>query len=67
MQKFARCGMRRRLLVELPFDRRKKLIEFSRFDHGPRDNLQFSCVKTGNEVGILLILNYFLEFEREPK
>jgi hypothetical protein len=67
MQKFARGGMRRRLLVELPFERSKKLVEFSRLNHGPRDNLQFSCMKTSDEVGILLVLNYFLEFERESR
>jgi hypothetical protein len=67
MQKFARGVMRRRLLVELPFERSKKLVEFSRFNHGPRDNLQFSCMQTSDEVGILLVLNYFLEFERESR
>jgi hypothetical protein len=63
MQKFARSVMRRRLLVELPFERSKKLVELSRSDHGPRDNLQFSCMQTSDEVGILLVLNYFLEVE----
>ena len=67
MQKFARGGMRRRLLVKLPFERGKKFVEFSRFNYGPWDNLQFSCMKTSDEVGILLVLNYFLEFEREPR
>jgi hypothetical protein len=67
LQKFTRGVMRRRLLAELPFERSKKLVEISRFDHGPRDNLQFSCMKTGDKVGILLVLNYFLEFERESR
>ena len=65
MQKFASSVMRRRLLVELPFQRSKKFVEFFRFDHGPRDNLQFTCVKPSDEVSILLVLNYLLEFERE--
>lgn len=63
MQKFARGVMRRRLLVKLPFERSKKLVEFSRFNHGPWYDLQLSCMKTSDEVGILLVLNYFLEFE----
>lgn len=67
MQKFTRGVMCRRLLVELPFERSKKFVEFSRFNHGPRDYLQFSCVKASDEVGILLVLNYFLEFERESR
>jgi hypothetical protein len=67
MQEFTRGVMRRRLLVELPFKCIKQLVEFSRFDHGPRDNLQFTCVKASDEVGVLLVLNYFLEFKRESR
>jgi hypothetical protein len=59
--------VRRRLLVELPFQCGKKLVELSRLDHGPRDNLQFSRVKTTDEVSILLVLDYLLEFERESR
>jgi len=59
--------MRRRLLVEPPFEHSKKFVELSRFNHGPGYNLQFSCMKTSDEVGILLVLNYFLEFERESR
>ena len=57
--------MRRRLLVEFPFQRSKKLVELFRFNHGPRDNLQFTPVKPSDEVIVLLVLNYLLEFERE--
>ncbi len=65
MQEFAGGVVRRRLLVELPFECSEKFVEFSRFNHGPRDNLQFSRVKTRDKVGILLVLNYLLELERE--
>ena len=65
MQEFAGGVMRRRLLVERPFQRSKKLVELFRFDHGPRDNLQFTSVKLSDKVSILLVLNYLLKFERE--
>ena len=65
MQEFSGSVMRRRLLIEFPFQCRKKLVELFRFNHGPRDNLQFTRVKSSDEVGILLVLNYLLEFERE--
>ena len=67
VQEFASGMMRRRLLVKLPLECSKKLVEFFRFNHGPRDNLQFSCVKTSDEISILLVLNYLLEFERESR
>jgi hypothetical protein len=67
VQELASCVMRRRLLVELPLECGKKLVELFRFDHRPWDNLQFSSVKTCDEISILLVLNYLLKFERESR
>lgn len=33
----------------------------------PGDNVELATMKTGNEVGILLFLNYLLKLEREPE
>jgi hypothetical protein len=65
VQEFTSGVVRRRLLVELPFQCGKKLVKLFGLDHGPRDNLQFSRMKTSDEVSILLVLNNLLEFERE--
>ena len=58
--------MGRLLLAELLFDRRKKLVKFSRLDDRPWNNLYFSCVKAGDEVGVLLFLDDLLELKSEP-
>jgi hypothetical protein len=55
--------MRRWLLVKLLFKFNKKRIEVLRCNHGPRNNLQFSSVKMRDEISVLLVLNYLLEFE----
>jgi len=65
VQEFASGVMRRRLLVKLPFKGSKQLVELLRLDHGPRNDLQFSCMQTTNKISILFVLNYLLEFERE--
>ncbi len=57
--------MRRRLLVESLFNLTKKLVEFLRLDHWPRDNIQLPRVKTSNKIRVLFILNYPLELERK--
>jgi hypothetical protein len=57
--------MRRLLLVESLFDPAESLVEFLRPDHRPRDNIQLPRVKAGDEIGVLLVLNYPLELERE--
>lgn len=67
MQEFTSGVMRRRLLIKVPFERGERLVELSRFNYGPRDNLQLSCMKTSDKIITLLILDYLLEFEREPK
>jgi hypothetical protein len=67
MQEFTSGMMRCRLLVKLHFESGERLVELFRFHHGPRNNLQLSRVKMSDEVSILLILDYLLEFERESK
>ena len=64
MQKLASGAIRRRLLVKLPLECSKRPVELFRFDYGPRNNLQFSCMKPSDEVRILFILNYLFEFEQ---
>jgi hypothetical protein len=64
VQEFASGVMRRRLLVKLPFKGTKELVELFRFDHGPGNNLQISCMKPSDEVCVLFILNYLLKFEQ---
>ncbi len=59
--------MRRRLQVESLFDLTKKLVEFLRPDHRPRDNIQLPSVKTSDEIRVLFILNYLLELERKSR
>ena len=67
MQELASCAVRRPLLVELLLDGRKKIVKLSRLYHGPWDDLQLPRVKACDEVSVLLILNYLLEFESEPR
>ena len=65
MQEFTSGEMRNGLLLELPFEGSKELVELIRFDNRPWDNLRFPCVKPADKVSILPGLNYLLEFERE--
>jgi hypothetical protein len=56
--------MRRFLLAELLFDRRKKFVELSTLSPA-MELFAISCMKTCDEVRVLLILNNLLEFESE--
>jgi hypothetical protein len=66
-QEFASCVTRRRPLVKVISKRSERCVELFRFDHRPRDNLQFSGVKTSDEVSVLLVLNQLLKFVRESR
>ena len=57
--------MRRRLLVESLLHLTEKLVEFLRLDHRPRNDLQFTCMKTSDEIRVLFVLNDLLELERK--
>lgn len=57
--------MRRRLLVESLLHLAKKLVEFLRLDHRPRNDLQFTRMKTSDEIRVLFVLNDLLELERK--
>jgi len=67
MQELASGAVGGCLLVELSLESIKKFVEFSRFDDGPWDNLEFSRVEATDEISILFVLDYLLEFERESR
>lgn len=58
--------MRNLLQVQPLFKCRKQLVETSRLDHRPRDDIQFTAVETRDEIAVLFLLYDLLKLERKP-
>ena len=66
VKEFSCCRVRNLLLVQPLFECREQIVEFSRFDHGPRYYVQFTSMEASDEIGVLFLLHNLLELERKP-